>query len=545
MALNGNAPCVVSALANGQEPAESGCNPALFDMPGFDIYVATSGMTRSQRLQLSEALRRNWTGLLPGLAMPEQPRKQWLTIKLAASDKFSPKDWKHAIAPDTGATMRIDVRRYGAREAFDAAACRRALHSIGGDEDVCEYIGAALVGLAANTPRVWHLAEEGEGCSPNCVFTARLQHGSVRGYYSVDMQNYVPSARTIYVGNTTVVITPLGQFEGLIHRKFTEVATRGALVQEHEVSFDKDWQLLAENIETRGERGALARAIDHLINEEQHASRSKRTDQVKVVIIDTAIDMSDVRLHGKLDFDLEALREFQRDGSFVHSPLSYTRDPLSHMREVVDDTYHGTTIAGLIAGGNDAVRIGLLRTGEFDETDALREKWIDHIRASGARVVNIAATFSHVGVQCRRFFGGLFSRLDDVLFIISMGNAGAQEPFTTCPVEIAFEHPNVLAVAGTDESGKRIHPSSNRGRSSAHVAAPFNALCLAPHGEIATCAGTSVSSALVTNAAVRIIAKDPRISTEGVVNALMASCRDDGLDVACGGEISRPTSEGQ
>jgi hypothetical protein len=76
------------------------------------------------------------------------------------------------------------------------------------------------------------------------------------------------------------------------------------------------------------------------------------------------------------------------------------------------------------------------------------------------------------------------------------------------------------------------------------VAAEVPGSLAAPVSRLAPMHGTSLSAALVSNAALRLRARHPELTAAGVTRTLMQACRPQGLDVACGGGLDFQRLEG-
>jgi subtilisin family serine protease len=163
------------------------------------------------------------------------------------------------------------------------------------------------------------------------------------------------------------------------------------------------------------------------------------------------------------------------------------------------------------------------------------------LRAVNPQVVNISQTFDEDVADCEAFFGPVFDEFRErVLFIVGAGNSGDRNPQTVCPGSLGHKYPNVVSVAGVDDGGE-IHWSSNYGAEVVQLAAPFCTAVLGKNGAAETSpskdCGTSFSAPLVANAALRVLADNPKMKPSEIRDLLLQSCSDEGLDVACGGVL--------
>jgi len=199
-----------------------------------------------------------------------------------------------------------------------------------------------------------------------------------------------------------------------------------------------------------------------------------------------------------------------------------------------DDDGHGTHVAGIIgahgnnaigvAGVNWSVRIMALKflddVGDGSTADAARA--IDYAVDHGARVIN--ASWS--GAE---FSDALYSAIQragekGVVFVASAGNEGTnsdREP----EYPAAFDLPNIVSVAATDEDD-RLTDFSSYGRRSVDVAAPgANIYSTVPFEQRASgydeLSGTSMAAPFVSGAAALYLSRRPAASAGAVRDAIL------------------------
>src|SRR5205085_10949049 len=168
---------------------------------------------------------------------------------------------------------------------------------------------------------------------------------------------------------------------------------------------------------------------------------------------------------------------------------------------------HGTGVAGLIAAhGNNGKGISgvmwratlidlrvLDGSGTGDVASAVEA--IDYAVAQGAQVINCSWGLEHESQALRDAISRAASR--EVVFVCAAGNSG--HDLAVAPhYPAAYELPNVLAVAATDESGLLAQGSNSGGKNAAILAPGVNLLTTKPNNSYEKVSGTSTAAALVS-----------------------------------------------
>jgi len=197
---------------------------------------------------------------------------------------------------------------------------------------------------------------------------------------------------------------------------------------------------------------------------------------------------------------------------------------------------HGTAIAGAIAahgklmGAAPAARILAIRafsgTTNNDGTTMAIKVGLNWAVAHGARIVNM----SFAGPQDP----GVAQAIVDayargVVLVAATGNQGAESP----PLYPAADT-EVIAVTATDEND-RMPEFANRGNYVAVAAPGKDVMLLGPSGSYQMMSGTSFSSAYVSGTVALMLERQPRLTPDGVRQALTASAHH--LDAKVPGEF--------
>ena len=224
---------------------------------------------------------------------------------------------------------------------------------------------------------------------------------------------------------------------------------------------------------------------------------------VKVAVIDSAIDQNNPELAGSIAASFDALT----------SPLAAHK--------------HGTAIAGLIAahgrlmGAAPDARILAVRAFDPNENGAQGTTFsilrgLDWAAANGARIINMSFAGPN-DPAIHRALAAAYKK--GIVLIAAAGNAGAKSP----PLYPAAD-PNVIAVTATN-ADDQLFEQSNRGKHIALAAPGTDILVAIPDGyEISS--GTSYAAAEVSGIAALMLQRDPSLTPDGLRRILESSAKD-------------------
>ena len=226
-------------------------------------------------------------------------------------------------------------------------------------------------------------------------------------------------------------------------------------------------------------------------------------DNVRVAVIDSAVDLQNPELGGSIAGTFDTLKTPRK----AHK--------------------HGTAIAALIAAHGKLMGAApdakLLAVRAFDPDGKGAQgttfnimKGLDWAVANGARVINMsfagpADPGIHRGLEAAHKKG--------IVLIAAAGNAGPKSP----PLYPAAD-PNVIAVSATDANDK-LFAASNRGRYIT-VAAPGDQILVATPFGYEVSSGTSYSAAEVSGVAALLLQRDPRLTPDKVRRILQETAKD-------------------
>lgn len=221
---------------------------------------------------------------------------------------------------------------------------------------------------------------------------------------------------------------------------------------------------------------------------------------------------------------------------------------------------HGTHVAGIAAAGNPAVRlmgaritfdhrmIPLLPTRERAEREAqaMREV-VRYFKDHGVRVVNMSWGGSPQDIEgafeangaggtpeerkklAREFFE--LSRValmeamreaPEILFVCAAGNSDNDAAFAEM-IPSGIDLPNVLTVGAVDQAGEETSFTSF-GRNVDVHASGFEVESTLPGGELMKYSGTSMASPNVANLAAKLLAIEPALTVEAVIDFIQRGC---------------------
>jgi subtilisin family serine protease len=186
---------------------------------------------------------------------------------------------------------------------------------------------------------------------------------------------------------------------------------------------------------------------------------------------------------------------------------------------------HGTAMAGAIAahlkliGVAPKVKILAVRcfAGEGESADGTSFgilKGLDWSAAQGARIVNMSFA-GPSDALLHEMLGK--ARARGMVLIAAVGNAGPRSP----PLYPAADKA-VIGVTATD-AGDKLLPEANRGAQVALAAPGVDVLALAPDDGYAMTSGTSIAAAHVSGVAALLLARQPKLTPDGLLRTLVAS----------------------
>jgi len=235
---------------------------------------------------------------------------------------------------------------------------------------------------------------------------------------------------------------------------------------------------------------------------------------VTVAVIDSGVDAKHVDLQGQVLTGLD-LVDTKGDGD-------------------TDLVGHGTTVAALIAGKDDAagvvgiapkakilpIRV-LDQDNRYDDALIVAKgvRWaVDH----GARVINLSLGGSGSSPALAAAIDYAFAK--DVVVVACTGNASAS---SSTGVWYPAREPGVLAVAGMERSGDTLWAGSITGAQTV-VTAPATKLVGARPGSYWNVQGTSFAAPMVSATAALIRSRWPDMPAGEVVNRIIKTARDRG-----------------
>lgn len=221
----------------------------------------------------------------------------------------------------------------------------------------------------------------------------------------------------------------------------------------------------------------------------------------------------------------------------------------------VSDYIHGTHIAGIVARGNPAVRLAVIRhttwsnddvpmtAGEVDNIVAKMSAVSTFVRANRVRVVNMSWVAGPGGYEAavardqpnldaearKRLARSWFSRVRDAfiavlranpetLFVAGAGNSDSDNAFDqTFPSSLTA--PNLIVVGGVDQAGDEMSMSST-GRNVAVGANGYHVASVIPGGAELAGTGTSMAAPQVANLAAKLLALRPTLTPAQLIGLI-------------------------
>jgi hypothetical protein len=542
----------------------------LVDAGPWHVTLDVGALSAAEAGRVAYALDADPSRLLLGAALPPQDATTRAMLRL---ERATPDTWEGLWGADRELDYPAHLTILSAdplgglaplAEVVDPSPCEAGLAEAGvaQGEAVCGLVAETLTALRGGAPDAFDatkLTEEGPGCEPDCAFVGVRGGSGLRLTYTVTMQRYAPLNRMLRITGPSdldamVFIGPRGQVEATVVRRHTLAGSPAPhlLLSSRDV-LGARWDLLGGDVTPRGDRASLERALlgsgaprGGALPTDSPGRRPFLAPQV-ALLIDSGIDPRLPGLRRRLNLaPLSLAMYLESNAPFT----AVSADPVRALLNILDDDEmegrHGTRVASVIAADLPRLQLSFIRSLDLldGDVEAAPDRWTAFIARSHAAVVNISVTYSRLVADCDAIFDPIFRGSPDVLFVVAAGNSGAQDPTGTCPAALAGRFPNVVTVAGMAASGRTLHPHSNHGVAVAKVAAPYEGLAAEASGSLATPVarlapmhGTSLSAALVSNAALRLRTRHPEWTAARVAHALMQACRPQGLDVACGGGL--------
>lgn len=405
----------------------------------------------------------------------------------------------------------------------------------------------------------------GPNCYPGCTRTFFLKTlGARQVSASIDYRSYLPFKRTIGIqgdhGEVLAFISPRGSIEGLRATFLAPTHDLTKIISRKTVIVDGGWNLIErEDRESCNLAGVMEkiRSRETLPEDDRRFSFEDREKDlngpISLMLVESGLHIGVPALTRRIaltDRFLEAANrgdDIFRDFSGnifpnLFSEVGYLLSILGERSFMHGVNTHGTQMASILVKNIPEAKVHVFPHTIAKHTAAVQ--WIQKIRSSGAKVVNISADLSSSYYNCNQMFEEIFSALPDTLFVVSSGNSGKENP-DFCPARAASGRlANVLSVSGYDPHTNSIAKIASFGLSVSKVAAPIRHACKEewpidqlPGNETTTCGGTSVSAAWVSNLAGRYMLKNPSATAADVATAIQGSCKNYGWPVQCGGPI--------
>lgn len=314
--------------------------------------------------------------------------------------------------------------------------------------------------------------------------------------------------------------------QGLSSHPSVEFAERNFVItadqlRPNDPRFDEQWAL-GEGRGRRKGAGVSAGAA---------WSQTTGSASTLIAVIDSGVDFT----HPDLRENLWTNKE-KRDGAEAKANDSYAGDLhgwdwVSNTSGAVDESGHGTRVAGLIAAVGDNSegiagvmwRASLMSLRVLDKenkgTVADAVEAIDYAVAHGARVINCSWGLSESSVTLKEAIAR--AGMHDVLVVASAGN-GSQFLDEAPHYPASYGLPYVLSVAATGKTAE-LSATSNWGSA---VAAPGEELLTTkPGGEYELFSGTSAAAAVVSGIAGLVKTLRPRLRTEQAQGLILRGTR--------------------
>ncbi len=275
---------------------------------------------------------------------------------------------------------------------------------------------------------------------------------------------------------------------------------RDRLVARAQPNYLYELQQTATNAASAGESAQYALAKLHLLEAHQLA----KGDNVRVAVIDSAIDLDSPELTGSIAGSFDTLKSRRK----AHA--------------------HGTSIAGLIAAHGQLAGVApgakILAVRAFDPNGTGAQgstfnvlKGLDWAVQNKARIINMSFA-GPADPALHRALQAVHKR--SIILIAAAGNAGPKSP----PLyPAAYEQ--VIAVSATDAEDKLLE-QSNRGQQIALAAPGKDILVPLPDGGVEVSSGTSYSAAEVSGVAALLIQRNQKLTPKALRGLLEKTAKD-------------------
>ncbi|MGK5086624.1 S8/S53 family peptidase [Bdellovibrionota bacterium FG-2] len=391
------------------------------------------------------------------------------------------------------------------------------------------------------------LVERGENCLPGCRFVTQWNSQTLQQLvsFNIDFREYIPYRRMITVADDSsqlsVYLNANGSFQGFDYKATT-------LSTQNETYYDAPFsQVVNANETSLGDRRhtfkglkSLAEfqsqpALHDLMPGETQSSLVK--GKPAVLVLDSGLDLgapgirSRIQLSGDIVSSIPRKQSDRELARFFSLPIfGYTTVATFNALDLVKNWEHGTNMAALAIRDLAEAELYFVSANGIDPITRLEQE----LSKRPIDVVNISYDFSYELIDGDERFTKLFNGYPHTLFIMGAGNTRTRNP-DICPAKVATqgEFPNVLSVAGTDASG-HIDRESSYGEQTALIAAPFTSQCLSRVNneyQLSSCSGTSVSTALMTNFALKTMLREGTSDAAELRQAIRNQCVDAPLDV--------------
>jgi len=542
----------------------------LLETPAMKVVIGLAGLSELEIAVVKKQLHEDWTRYLIGMGVQRNESSGWILKRVERASLGNPSlkglvnsfwslrrqyatDGLKKVSADPVASIGL-----GLDATTLTADCRASFVrdvpeiEVAAGDRMCRAVAWALERIALNTfaQSARNIFDADNGCRTHCTLAATDDMGSTTVRYVATMQQYTVVDRVLHIGDSNatslqVFLSPYGGIEAVVVNTDIESKDGPSLIISRRVILGYQWDKIADETQHRGDRFEIGKLLESPRTHSQPLVTDGDVNQyihtpIVGVIVDSGVDVQVPGLISRLNVGAGSFSSLA-EGSFVASGR-----PIIHaLRALVDDSpwrgSHGTGVTSVMVANLPNARLSFIHLDEISRHGAsprLGATWVNHIKTSGARVVNVSAGFDEIIGDCPAFFEPIFRQLPDVLFVFATGNDGARNPAGTCPSALARFYDNVVTVAGTDDSGHSVDGFSNYGSDIAKVAAPFRGL-VAARGESGsrTMEGTSYSAPRVSNAALRLFARYPNLTAADVLGILMTSCTNDHLDVECGGSV--------
>ncbi len=246
---------------------------------------------------------------------------------------------------------------------------------------------------------------------------------------------------------------------------------------------------------------------------------------------------------GVLDSGVQA-----SNGEFDDATLLNVDHPGETLADSYADEGHGTQVTGIIAADNDESGVNGIASrflGEDLRVAVGTGRYVASTLASGRRAIQAGARVLNLSfgyppappgeTYARDSFERFFRNHADVLFVVAAGNEGAELTSTSAPAGIDL--PNVVTVGATTQCDPQTLASFSNHGQRLTLNAPGESVTVAGRyngHETAVVSGTSYAAPQVTALAAILLALDPQLTAEELVETYLlqhALPMDDGSGI--------------